>query len=147
MGLAKTWTNYQIEPLSGDPLSGLDCTTSIPLQVRKAVSTWLEEGWISALESLVASSPSSAKSVALWNRVVQAAARAVLGLYRVTSNIHSSFNPHLMVSWHSTVDIACHDLIQKGHSVPVFLNVLCSICRPNTNTIWSDTRIVVYLPM
>ena len=61
------------------------------------MSTWLEEGGMSALESLVASSPSSAKSAALWNRVVQAAARAVLGLYRVTSNIHSSFNPHLMV--------------------------------------------------
>ena len=25
MGLAKTWTNNRIEPLSGDPLSGLDC--------------------------------------------------------------------------------------------------------------------------
>ena len=66
------------------------------------MSTWLEEGWISALESLVATSPSSAKTAALWNRVVQAAARAVLGLYRVTSNIHSSFNPHLMVSGDSS---------------------------------------------
>ena len=74
-----------------------DCNLYLS-QVRKAVSTWFEEGWISALESLVASSPSSAKSAALWNRVMQAAARAVLGLYRVTSNIHSSFNPHLMVS-------------------------------------------------
>ena len=60
------------------------------------MSTWFEEGWISALESLVTSSSSSQS--ALWNRVVQAAARAVLGLYRVTSNIHSSFNPHLMVN-------------------------------------------------
>ena len=26
MGLAKPWTNNRIEPLSGDPLSGFDCT-------------------------------------------------------------------------------------------------------------------------
>ena len=29
MGLAKTWTINWIEPLSGDPLSGFDCTEQL----------------------------------------------------------------------------------------------------------------------
>ena len=32
MGPVKYWTNKQIEPLSGDPLSGLDCTICVPSQ-------------------------------------------------------------------------------------------------------------------
>lgn len=33
----------------------------------------------------------------LWSKIVGNAAKSVLAIYRMTSNIHSSFNPHLLV--------------------------------------------------
>ena len=37
MGLAKTWTNNRIEPLSGDPLGGLDCKINVIGQNSRAL--------------------------------------------------------------------------------------------------------------
>ncbi|TRY79931.1 hypothetical protein TCAL_07069 [Tigriopus californicus] len=66
------------------------------LQMRRALSTWLDEGFFSALESLA--STSEGRFTTCWARGLEGVARALLATYRMTSNIHSSFNPHLMLS-------------------------------------------------
>ena len=60
-----------------------------------------EEGWLSALEQLASTTNALSASGAkpsLWSKMAENLAKAILGAYRVTSNIHSSLNPHLMVS-------------------------------------------------
>jgi len=100
-------------------------------QVRKAVSKWFEEGLISALEQLASSCrPDSAADgfkPNLWNRVVITCAKTVLAVYRMTANIHSSFNPHLLVllmRWMSKVLTPLNPLsgsadVGRGHDSPV----------------------------
>lgn len=65
-------------------------------QMKRALSTWLDEGFFSALESLA--STSEGRFTTFWARGLESVAMALLAAYRMTSNIHSSFNPHLMLS-------------------------------------------------
>ena len=44
MGLTKTWTNNRIEPLSGDPLSGLHCINFLSSSEESALLAYRESG-------------------------------------------------------------------------------------------------------
>eukprot|EP00095_Tigriopus_kingsejongensis_P003750 maker-scaffold911_size81771-snap-gene-0.22 protein:Tk03750 transcript:maker-scaffold911_size81771-snap-gene-0.22-mRNA-1 annotation:"Aladin" len=66
------------------------------LQVGHALAQWFDEGLFSALESLTTTS--EGRFTSFWAKGVESVARTLLALYRMTSNIHSSFNPHLMLS-------------------------------------------------
>ena len=48
------------------------------------------------MEELAMSYDGGDKS-SIWSKIVGNTAKSVLAIYRMTSNIHSSFNPHLMV--------------------------------------------------
>lgn len=103
----------------------------------------LDEGFFSALESLA--STSEGRFTTFWARGLESVAMALLAAYRMTSNIHSSFNPHLMVL-KSSLTIINLNLISLCHLFQLSGEDMIARFSPNPDWFSSKIRVMAWHP-